>query len=291
MMKKFVSLIIMLLLTFPAAAYAEEVKEVDDWRYIVHDDGTARIISYEGADVNVVVPDTLDGYTVTGFSDYIPGRNYGFQLTSAVTLLLPDSFTEIGSDKPFLFSRLTKFEVGLNHPTFKTIDGVLFNKEGTELLIYPPARHVDVYRIPNSVKVIQQNAFLAAEIGRLVCQNSLEISSDAFFGATVEEIVYLDTSFLCRFCNGLGKLDCPYCEDGECADCHEGDKLYLLSSSGDYEVTECALCDGWGLCRIDCNKGVIDCKYCNGSGYNVAGEALEEALYYRLQMEARLSED
>ena len=292
MMKRFVSLILVLLLTFPAAAYAEEVKKCDDWLYVAHNDGTARIVAYEGTEELVFVPDVVAGYTVTGFSDYIAGRNYGFQLTSAVTLLLPDSFTEIGSDMPFLFSRLTKFEVVPNHPTFKTIDGVLFNKEGTELLIYPPARVVDVYRIPNGVKNIHQYAFADAKIGVLVCPDSLQISNDAFGFASVEEIVYLDTSFLCRFCNGVGKMNCPYCEDGKCVDCYEGEKLHLLSSAGDYELTECNLCDGWGLCRIDCNKGAIDCKYCNGSGYNVSGEALAEALfYYMLQTEARLSED
>lgn len=277
MMKRLVSLIIVLLLTFPAAAYAEEVKECDDWRYIVHDDGTARIVSYQGAEEYVVVPDNVDGYTVTGFSDYISGQDYGFQLTSVVSLVLPDSFTAIDSEAPLLFSRLTNYLVDPNHPTFKTIDGVIFNKEGTELLFYPPAREADVYRIPDGVKKIRPGAFdfTIARIGKLVCPDSLRysLSLDASHMSAVEEIIFIDTSYLCRFCDGVGKIDCPYCFDGLCADCC-GDLFF--------EEIECNLCNGWGLCRIDCNKGVIDCKYCNGSGYNVAGEALEEA---------RLSED
>lgn len=54
---------------------------------------------------------------------------------------------------------LTAFEVDKNNPYFSSKDGVLYNKDKTELMRYPIARQGDEFIVPDSVRVIRDGAF------------------------------------------------------------------------------------------------------------------------------------
>ena len=64
-----------------------------DYEYVVNDgDATITIINYNGAGSEVMtVPDTIDGYTVTGI-----GTLAYYNIPTLVTVLLPESITDIG---------------------------------------------------------------------------------------------------------------------------------------------------------------------------------------------------
>ena len=96
-MKKAISLFWMVLLTvFCAAAGAsgEEYFVRGDYEYILLDDGTAEITQYNGTDTAVVIPETLDGHTVTSIGDYMFASHIG----SIVSVCLPDTVTAIGTE-------------------------------------------------------------------------------------------------------------------------------------------------------------------------------------------------
>ena len=71
---------------------------------------------------------------------------------------LPASVTNIGKRAFFNCEGLTNILVSANNPIYCSIDGVLFSKDETRLILYPAARK-GTYKIPNSVTDIGDSAF------------------------------------------------------------------------------------------------------------------------------------
>ena len=59
--------------------------------------------------------------------------------------------------------KLREITVEEGNPSFVSVDGVLFTKDMTELILYPCNSRRRVYRIPGSVKVIRDSAFSYAK--------------------------------------------------------------------------------------------------------------------------------
>lgn len=60
-----------------------------DWGYTVQPDGSARLESYAGTDTHVIIPDTLDGYTVSSVGVCFAGND------TIIHVTLPESMTEV----------------------------------------------------------------------------------------------------------------------------------------------------------------------------------------------------
>ncbi len=58
-----------------------------------------------------------------------------------------------------LYPRLTAINIDPKNTEYSSIDGVLFNKDQTILMLYPAGRVTRDYKIPNSVISIKENAF------------------------------------------------------------------------------------------------------------------------------------
>ena len=120
----------------------------------------------------ITIPDS-----VTSISDYafcscenltsitIPGSvtsigNYAFERCESLTsVIIPDSVTSIGSSAFFDCVSLKSIEVSGNNKNYSSLDGVLFNKDKTELITYPAGKTDSEYVIPNSVTSIGYSAF------------------------------------------------------------------------------------------------------------------------------------
>jgi hypothetical protein len=79
--------------------------------------------------------------------------------TSLVTITIPSSVTSIGDAAFKDCISLTTISVDEANKYFCSLDGVLFNKNKTELLIYPFGKNNEIYNIPDSVTSIGQYAF------------------------------------------------------------------------------------------------------------------------------------
>ena len=89
------------------------------------------------------------------------------------TVSISSTVQEIAADA-FLFSylddaKLSRINVAEGNKCFSSGDGVLFNKDHTELLCYPVGRTETSYTIPNGVKRIGERAFYS-------CTNLLTVS-------------------------------------------------------------------------------------------------------------------
>lgn len=91
---------------------------------------------------------------------------------------------------------LKSITVGEACTVYKTIDGVLFSKDGTDLIKYPRLREGEEYDIPPGVVSIEREAFSgAASLRRVTFPDGLKyIDSYAFEGCTNLESVVLPAS-------------------------------------------------------------------------------------------------
>lgn len=90
---------------------------------------------------------------------------------------------------------LNTINVSSDNPYYKDIDGVLYSKDGTQLLCYPAGRIEDTFIVPEHVKVIGENAFQNACVRRIKMPSHLKkIEDDAFWFSYVEEIDFLETT-------------------------------------------------------------------------------------------------
>lgn len=126
--------------------------QMEGYDYTI-EDGEVSISTYFGEEKNLVIPDTIEGYPVT----YI-GPGFAINGTPE-SITLPDSLTEIAEDAFCYCKQLQNIVVGESNPNYSTVDGVLFNQNGTELLRCPMGK-AGSYTVPDGVESIAAGAFL-----------------------------------------------------------------------------------------------------------------------------------
>ncbi len=82
-----------------------------------------------------------------------------YHCSSLTKVVIPDSATEIEKRGFHDCPSLTTFDVSSNNPNFKSIDGVLFSKDGKELIVFPAGKEEKEYHIPEGVTKIREEAF------------------------------------------------------------------------------------------------------------------------------------
>ena len=87
------------------------------------------------------------------------GRDAFFDCTSLASIEIPDGVTSIGAYAFSGCTSLASITVADNNQSYCDVDGVLFNKDKTELVQYPAGKTSASYSIPNSVTEIRWNAF------------------------------------------------------------------------------------------------------------------------------------
>lgn len=129
------------------------------------------------------------------------------------TIILPDSLCDIGLPEPGYeiytdtwgvssdgwgfdhVDNLTEIKVGDNNQYYCSVDGVLFNKDKTELIAFPRSKSVEGYQIPDTVKKIGGNAFRNREdLTSIVIPESVTcIGNYAFTGTNLTSITIPDS--------------------------------------------------------------------------------------------------
>ncbi len=293
--KKIAAFLASLLMCFsamaaPAAAYSENDDETisaetetsdetaaDDalvtsgiFSYYVTDDGCAQIQGCSSTDTELVIPDTIDGITVTELSRTAFGSdpdNCPFEKIS-----LPASIEYISADNPFMFcSSLKEITVDEASEYFCADSGVLYTKDMTKLICYPQAMGGTSFTIPEGVTEIGSAALYNTGLSDITFPSTLEKTNYFSLGG-LEDLTKADLSgtaltemgiFTFSGCSSLSEVLLPdtlySIEGGAFYNC-KSLKEITLPESLEY-VGQYAFMDT-GLTSIEIPESVTEIGYC-----------------------------
>lgn len=118
----------------------------------------------------------LEGLTTLG-----DGAFYECNLEN---IKIPKSLINIGSNVFANCFQLKSFDVPEDHSVYASLDGVLFTKGLSELVIFPPGKEINSYTVPNSVNKIGDYAFFnCMSLNQIRLQDGIKsIGKGAFWG-------------------------------------------------------------------------------------------------------------
>lgn len=109
---------------------------------------------------------------------------------------LPASLQTLGVNAFYYCTNISEFSTTEQNTKFSTENGVLFNKDKSLLIAYPPAKDASEYTVPASVKEINSLAFAnATNLSKIVIPNGVEkVSAMAFSNCTNLERIHFPAS-------------------------------------------------------------------------------------------------
>lgn len=100
---------------------------------------------------------------------------------SLSTIYIPASLTDL-SAKAFSEGGMSAYEVSPDNPVYSSEDGIMFNKDKTELLHFPAKKQVESFSIPEKVEKIGKFAFESNQLNEVIFHDKLlSIDDYAFF--------------------------------------------------------------------------------------------------------------
>lgn len=111
------------------------------------------------------------------------------------TLYIPKTITQISNFYDFgYFNSFSTYIVDEDNPYIKSLDGVVYSKDGQLLYSYPFAKQDTLFQVPEGVKQINMLAFITEGLKRIEMPLSLKrVEGVAFASTTIEEIVFQDS--------------------------------------------------------------------------------------------------
>ncbi len=112
------------------------------------------------------------------------GENAFYRCTSMESIAIPATVQSIGSCAFQGCSSLRGITVSENNPSYRSADGVLFDRDSKILIQYPPGRKDTSYRIPETVESVMDYAFAGcAALESIGFSDSVRnIGKEAFLG-------------------------------------------------------------------------------------------------------------
>ena len=137
--------------------------------------------------------------------------------SSLTSVVIGDSVTSIGNNAFENCRSLTSITVSENNTTYESIDGNLYNKDGTELIKYAIGKTATAFTVPDSVTSIGYRAFSNCKsLMSVVIGNSVtSIGNNAFeycrslTRLTIPDTVTFIGSFAFSYCSSLKSIEIP----------------------------------------------------------------------------------
>lgn len=145
--------------------------------YEINDGGVA-ITHYEDNSLvtQLTIPDEIEGVPVTTINDF--GVSDTIYLT---TLVIGKNVTSIANMALKNNTAIKDIVVAEGNTAFKTIDGVLYTADGTELICYPLAKTDATFTIPDGVTLIRPYAFYHCTLSSVTMSNTVEVVGNSAF--------------------------------------------------------------------------------------------------------------
>ena len=154
----------------PNMTKAEVITSSDGkWKYEKLEDNTIKITDINQIDKSqtlLEIPEQIDGLTVSSIDlreiecAYDEGGSSSFDYI----MKIPKTINDIGVDTTFggnkvYYRKVRMYDISEENNTYKSVDGVIFSKDGKELVRYPGGTINRTYTIPEGVETIKRGAF------------------------------------------------------------------------------------------------------------------------------------
>lgn len=169
-------------------------------------DGQVRILAVTRSEEEIVIPENIEGLSVTAIGEEAFYQNPCRSVTLPDTLRtidagafyrcyyleeirIPAAVTEIGSGAFFRTSSLRNIWVAEGNTAYCDLDGVLLSGDKTTLIHYPEGRTEATYTIPETVSAIGETAFgYSPAVQLLVISATVTGFPDGPFAAITDEV-------------------------------------------------------------------------------------------------------
>lgn len=125
----------------------------------------------------VFVPADLRTLVISGDADSF--FSHAMINNELITEIVFDNTTVNIEDYVYQFTNLKKFTIKGNHPDYACLDGVLYSKDKTKLIWYPPMKDGKTFTVPDKVEYICNVRGKLAE--RIIISDSVKIIDDSAF--------------------------------------------------------------------------------------------------------------
>ncbi len=113
------------------------------------------------------------------------------------TISLPASLQYVGEQSFLSSENIVSVTVADNNNCYSSLDGILYNKEKTELIYYPKGKTDESFTAPKTVKVIYDCAFYQSSVKNVVLPEGLEkIGNSAFWSNKALESINFPSTLL-----------------------------------------------------------------------------------------------
>ena len=123
-------------------------------------------------------------------------EKYAFDGCATETLNIPSGVSEI-QDGAFASSNLKAINVDKSNQSYTSVDGIVYNKELTEVLVYPSTKDdTDTFTVPTTVTTVAPYAFGNCYALRsvILSENTKKIGDNAFENASSLESIKIPSS-------------------------------------------------------------------------------------------------
>ena len=113
-------------------------------------------------------------------------------LNYATKIYIPSTVSYIGTiafDNSF---GIEEYVVAADNESYKSEDGVIYSKDGEQLVRFPSAHHAEEFTIPESVSYIRNEAFACSRTLKVlnIGENVLTMGNNFLYNTMVEEIIF-----------------------------------------------------------------------------------------------------
>lgn len=251
-----------------------------DFGYSLTIGGTASIGAYKGSDTVVEIPAEIDGIPVSEID------SNAFVLNGTVTsITIPASVDYISGNNPFrAASALKEINADPGNIAYCSEDGILYNKDKTELKCYPAAKSGSTFTVPDTVEIIGVAAFSGCQLTEIKLSSALTetqrhsfsecsgLTSIDFSGTKVEDIQTMSFAE----CENLSRITFPatltQIGAGAFVSCHSLEDIEL--PDGLLSIGQNAFADT-ALMKAEIPSSVQNIGYC-AFGYDAELQPIED---------------